>query len=156
MIEREAEITDWSRRLEGLEVTRAQIDSHEAHLARQFGSEPSVNDLIWRVLNSLLTGNPQTVKAAYIEMAHLARSEHKSPLPYLQEAAKLELAYFKGLGLVNSVRVQTVNDHLVCEQCRILEANPIPLERAISTLPVPNACRNQDGCRCWYTAVTEW
>jgi hypothetical protein len=109
MTERESQIHDWTRRLEGLGVDQTEIERHDAELAKQFGFEPPVNDVIWRVLNTVKSTDPfgSASKAAYMEMAQIVRGEGKSPLPYLQEAAKLELLEIKRSGLARFVKTQT-------------------------------------------------
>jgi len=153
--EKESQITDWAKKkLEKLGVSRSEIDKHRADLTKQFGFDPPVNDVIWRTLNSVVQRKPGSHEArrAYREMADIARSEGKSPTPYLAEAAKLELLEIKRNGFFEEVRVSTVNDELVCSKCSALEGRKIPLDEALSSLPVPNNCENDFGCRCWYVA----
>ena len=158
MTERESELSYWADRLEGLEVLRSEIDTHAADLKKQFGFEPAVNDVIWRALNSVVSNRPGSFEArrAYGEMAHIALSEGKDPRAYERQEAKLELLRIKQEGYAKSVKVMTVNDASVCKACRALERRTIPLEEALKTLPVPNVCENEDGCRCWYSEVSEF
>jgi predicted RNA-binding Zn-ribbon protein involved in translation (DUF1610 family) len=152
MTEREAALTDWASRLENLGVSRTQLDHDRSELTKQFGFDPPINDIVWRTLNSIVTKSSYVgaVKFAYLEMSHLAQLEGKNSTPYIAEAAKIELLEIKESGVVKRVRTQTVNDSLVCPNCRALAKKEIDLDEAIAKLPVPNECTNANGCRCWY------
>jgi hypothetical protein len=51
------------------------------------------------------------------------------------------------------VKVTTKNDDLVFSSCRAREGVPIPIDRALEELAVPNACTSPEGCRCSYVGV---
>jgi len=151
-------VEEWLDRLEMFGITRQTFEQHREQLAKQFGSQPSVNDTVWRILNSLVarTVDHSQAKLLYNEMAYLVRGEDKDPSPYLAEAAKHELLNLKESGVVSRVRVNTVNDDIVCPKCRGLAEKTFTIEQALNDMPIPNACENEDGCRCWYSPVVDF
>ncbi|MDY6876175.1 MAG: hypothetical protein SWK90_08250 [Chloroflexota bacterium] len=151
-------VEEWLDRLGAFGITRQAFNQHREQLAEQFGFQPSVNDTVWRVLNLLVasTADHSQAKILYNEMVHLVRSEGKDPKPYLVEAAKHELLSLKESGVVSRVRVNTVNDGLVCSKCRALAEKTFTIEQALNDMPIPNACESEDGCRCWYSPVVDF
>lgn len=151
-------IEEWVNRLAEFGVTKEVFSRHRKQLSEQFGSQPSVNDIIWRVLNSLAasTTDHSQAKLVYHEMAYLVRGEGNDPKPYLAEAAKHELLDLKKSGVISRVRVQTANDSFVCAQCRALAEKVFTVEQALNDMPIPNACENENGCRCWYSSVVDF
>jgi hypothetical protein len=151
-------VEEWLDRLGAFGITRQAFDQHRERLAKQFGFRPSVNDTVWRVLNSLVAGTTDhsQAKLIYCEMARLVRGEGKDPKPYLAEAAKQELLDLKESGVISQVRVNTVNDRFVCSKCRALAEKTFTIDQALHDMPIPNACENEDGCRCWYSAVIDF
>jgi hypothetical protein len=41
-------------------------------------------------------------------------------------------------------------DFSSCEACRSLHGTTLPVDEALSTLPIPNKCTSETGCRCQY------
>jgi len=152
MTEREYQYEKWSFDIEDVGLSRQDIDFHRDALAEQFGFDPGVNDVIWRVLNSLISvGQAKaTMKKAYFHMAELARSEGKDPRPYLVEHFKIELAGFKASEVITKVAIRTMYDDETCPHCKKLEGKVLDIDEAITKLPVPNLCSSEIGCRCFY------
>lgn len=151
-------VEEWLDSLAMFDVTEQTFNRHRKQLSKQFGSQPSVNDTVWRVLNSLVasTTDHSRAKLIYSEMAHLVRGEGKDPKPYLAKAAKQELLDMKESG-ISRVCVYTSNDDLVCSKCRALARKTFTIDQALRDMPIPNACDNdEDGCRCWYSAVVDF
>ena len=163
LTQEQAEVGDWLNRVEYLGVTRKDFDRNRQELAKQFGFTPSVNDTIWRVLNSLIVPgrSHQELRFVYQEMADLVWKEGKDPKPYQAEAAKHELLEMKeGFDIFENVRVTTTtcNDDLVCPACREFAKRTFTIDEALATLPVPNGCQSEERCRCTYVIAddNEW
>jgi hypothetical protein len=151
----EAAISSWLSRLAQFGVTQQAFDRHRKALSKQFGFQAPVNDTVWRILNSLVrpSRSRQDLKAIYLYMANLIIEEGKDPKPYLAEAARHELLDLKESGVVSKVKVSTCNDDSVCSACRKLEKKTFTINEALAKMPIPNACQNPSGCRCWYIAA---
>jgi len=123
---------------------------------KKFGQEPSGNDIVWRALNSLKLHphDYQNLRFAQIDMANLLRQEGKDATVHLQEAAKYKLLELKEEGY-KKVKIVNRNDSLVCDKCRSLEGKEFTIDEALSSLPVPNYCISEDGCRCHYQPVID-
>ena len=76
LTEEENFISAWVHRLEGYGITLKQFQVERQKLSKQFGSQASPNDTVWRILNTLVTKDAGT---AYYLMAALAREENISP-----------------------------------------------------------------------------
>jgi hypothetical protein len=149
----EAAIDDWLKQVDHLHVTRKAFDRQRQKLGEQFGSTPSVNDTAWRILNNLLMTRQRhhDQQLIYLEMARIVRAEGKRDFrPYLAEAAKHELLELKEGGFFDRVTVTTCNDEHVCRACRALTRETFTIDEALATLPVPNNCQSEEGCRCGY------
>jgi predicted RNA-binding Zn-ribbon protein involved in translation (DUF1610 family) len=153
----QAETDDWLKRLEYLGVTRKDFDRHQQELAKQFGLKPVVNDTVWRILNSRIasTRSHQDLRLIYQEMAHLVETEGKDSKPYNVEARKHELLEIREGGFWNRATIQTANDDLVCPACRKLAKKTCSIDEALQTLPIPNLCQSERGCRCSYGIDTD-
>ena len=81
LTQEQAEVGDWLNRVEYLGIARQHFDRHRQELAKQFGFAPSVNDTIWRVLNSLIVPgrSHQELRFVYQEMADFVCKEGKDP-----------------------------------------------------------------------------
>ena len=152
----QAEIQDWLKQLQYLDVTRKEFDRHQKQLSKQFGQKPAVNDTVWRILNSRVasTRDHHILLQVYSEMARLVEKEGKDPKPYYAKVSRHELLEIKEGGLYEKVRVQTCNDDHVCSACRELAKRTFTIEEALATLPVPNGCQSETGCRCFYEPVS--
>ncbi len=157
----EAAVRDWLRYLEQFRITRRDFDRHQAELTQQFGQQASVNDTVWRILNSLIveTRNPHTLQGVYREMARLANQEGKDPKPYDVERVRLELTDLKWQG-VKTVRIvgsgYRVDDPGACPACQALWGKKYTIEEALAQMPIPTQCENPDGCRCEYVSEGDW
>ena len=150
----EREIKYWANRLR---ISRGQLERQRASLAKEWGSQPSVNDAVWRILNERVVKvrDLQDRKILYLEMSMVARDEGKDPQPYLAESAKCELLDMKESSWIKKVQVETCNDDEVCPACKKLAAKPIPIDKALAELPIPKLCQNEEGCRCWYNGIVD-
>ena len=148
---------DWLKRLEYLGITRKEFERHRQQLAKQFGFEPAINDTVWRILNNRIasTQSHQDLRLVYQEMARLVKMEGKDPTPYSAKARTQELLEIKEGGLWNRVTIHTANDDLVCPACRELAKKTFPIDEALRTLPIPNLCQSERGCRCSYGIDTD-
>ncbi len=89
--EEQATIMDWLVHLELFGITRKDFDKHRQELSKQFGGQASVNDTLWRILNTLVVDyakDDAALEQVYREMAKLVSSEGKDPTQYLVEAEK--------------------------------------------------------------------
>lgn len=124
-VQEERAIDNWMKRLGSLGVTRRSFDHHRKELARQLGFTPSVNDTIWRILNSFITSGQDHQHLSFVdqEMVYHASLEGKNPKPYQAEAARHQLLAMKEYLLpeFQKVTISTCNDGNVCSACRELE-----------------------------------
>lgn len=67
-----------------------------------------------------------------------------------QQDARNTLLCYKSEG-VTHVKTLTCNDQHVCSECRKLSGQSIPIDKALSQMPIPHVCTSEMGCRCWYT-----
>jgi len=148
----DADIADWLERVQQLGITRSDFNHKRQKLSDRFGKKASVNDTAWGILNELIVSmkKRENQKIIYLEMAHIAIIEGKDPTKYLAEAAKQDLFGYKALG-IRRVKVYTTNDNEVCENCRKMSNKTYDIDQAIKDLPIPNNCKGNDFCRCWYS-----
>lgn len=93
--EEQAQIMDWMARLEVLGVSSRDFQEHRRNLSEQFGHPASINDTIWRILNSLVVqyaNDRSALEHIYREMAALVSSEGKDPTQYLQQAESVRVS----------------------------------------------------------------
>jgi hypothetical protein len=159
MTEKESELTDAALRLEGMGVTRADLDKHRAELAKKFGVDPSVRDILWLTLNVVVSksrGDPTKARFAYQEMASMEHWEGHDCRHFLARALEIELREdYKGTS-IKEVTIRTTEDDEVCPKCRALSGRRLSIEEALATLPLPNECEEKTGwCRCSYVAVID-
>lgn len=144
LTDQDKKIEYWLERLTKYKITKKEYDKERRALRKQFGSDPSVNDVLWRLLNIVASKD----KRAYLDMKSLALDEERDPTPYLEEFHKRELMETKQMGITH-VDVYTRNDDIVCDVCKELTKKFIPIDEAIRELPIPRKCKG-DFCRCWY------
>ncbi|KAA3643862.1 MAG: hypothetical protein DWQ07_17250 [Chloroflexi bacterium] len=79
---------DWLENLKALGVNAKHFENAEKALTRNFGSPPSINDIVWRILNEMAVGKSDKFsrELAYWKMAWLAAQEGKDFRPYFKEA----------------------------------------------------------------------
>jgi len=137
-------------RLGRFDISPSLFQEHRKALSQQFGFEASLNDIIWRCLNSALMKARiwHDRRMLYLEMERLVSLEGKDSRPYLREAAKCKLYELKEAGYI-TVKTRTCNDNIVCPSCKRMVEQVFSLAYALRELPIPNRCQN-DRCRCWY------
>jgi len=151
MTDEDATIKDWLTKLQGTGIDQATFDRKRQQLSKKLRHTASVNDTLWSLLNEAIP-KADHVDQIYFFMADLARSEGKNPNTYLADAAKHRLLEYKKEG-VTHVNILTANDKHVCQACRKLATEPIPIDQALKKLPIPHSCKSKDGCRCGYVAA---
>ena len=112
--EEQATIMDWLARLEAFGVTRREFDKQRDQLSKQFGAPATVNDTLWRILNSLILNfarNNALLEQVYREMASLVTSEGKDPTQYLIEAENVSRRH-QGVSTAPQKQVFMGNDEL--------------------------------------------
>jgi hypothetical protein len=158
MTHEEANLQDWLQRgsIEFLGITRQVYEKHRKALAKEFGFEPSPNDVRWRILNSMVgaTRDYNDLKFIYLELGHIASEEGKDTTPYITEALRCELLAIKAnMGdWTYRIHIHTSNDHLVCSACREAAEKSYSIEEALEHMPIPSLCQSEHGCRCTYSA----
>ncbi len=154
--EQEAEIDHVLKQLERFGIDKIQFEKHYQTLSKKTGKQASVNDTVWRILNELVgeAQNYFTKKQIYFEMARFSRMEGRDTKPYIVEAARMELLEIMESGL-EKVQINNVNDDHVCEACRAVEGKTFTISEALSDMPIPNLCQNQE-CRCGYVSIFEF
>jgi len=88
----EAMIIDWLARLEIFGIARKDFDIYMSDPSKQFGSQASVTDTLWRILNQLVRRSARDahmLEQVYREMAGLASSEGRDPTAFLIEAERI-------------------------------------------------------------------
>jgi tetratricopeptide (TPR) repeat protein len=84
-------IEEWLAYLKSLGVSRNDFEKHRQELSDVAGYKASINDTLWRILNSLVSkypGDHKKLFLIYSEMAELVASEWKDPTIYLEQAAR--------------------------------------------------------------------
>ena len=151
----EIDIQEWLNRLSFLDLSRKQFDENRKSLSIQLGHEVPVREVIWRILyQSLSTPDHARLSAVYHTLAGLAKEEEKDPKEFIRLALQHGLLNIKDGGFYEKITIHTMNDQSVCPGCRELNGKCIDLEQALKELPVPSACTNESGCRCFYTPHT--
>lgn len=92
--EEQAQIMDWMTRLEVLGVSSRDFQTHHRNLSKQFGHSASINDTVWRILNSLVVqyaNDKSALEHIYREMAAVVSSEGKDPTQYLEQAESVRV-----------------------------------------------------------------
>ena len=145
---------DWLNYLSPLNVSTGDFDHAKAQLAQQFGHEPGFFDVVWRILNNVVTaGRPiADLETAYREMSRVASFEKKDPRPYLAQAltTSLQAIKLRGAKRVSISCYAGEPDFSTCEACRSLHGTRLTVDEALATLPIPNKCSSDTGCRCEY------
>lgn len=157
MVEFDALREDWLTYLTPLNISKKHFDDATSQLTQQFGRPPGFYDVVWRLLNNLVATSRSfsDVENAYREMARVASFEQKDPSPYLAQALMTSLKAMKIRG-VKQVIISCYAgdpDFSTCEACRSLYGKKLTLDEALATLPIPNKCTNDTGCRCEYMPV---
>lgn len=80
------------------------------------------------------------------------KDKRKSVSNATKRDARKALLKYKREG-VTHVKTLTCNDSHVCSECRKLSGRVIPIDKALSQMPIPHVCTSEMGCRCWYTAA---
>lgn len=145
-----------NRRLFDYEITREEFNQIREELSKEFGLIASVNDTLWRILNSINTPDKsyQDRKFIYMAMDDILRGEGKSSNEILAKVCEMELLGNKelseNLGINLVVKSKTVNDSYVCDECKKLSEETFTIDEALETMPIPHRCTN-DVCRCYWT-----
>ena len=90
--EDQAQTIDWLGRLEAYGIAQKDFDKTRKQLSRQFGGPASVNDTVWRILNSLVAefaSDAYTLEGVYRLQSALLSSEGKDPTSTLVEAERV-------------------------------------------------------------------
>jgi hypothetical protein len=148
---------DMIKSLEEYGINKSKFMKHQATLREEFGSEPSLNDVAWRILNMAITQakDRSDVKMINQRMASIAASEGKDPKPYLIQARRQELLSYKGLG-VRKVQISAIQHRDSCEYCKSMDGKVMSLEEALSKMPLPGDCTASSGCSCMYIIADEY
>lgn len=150
--EEEKDIRYWLGRVEDLGITRKMFNEEREKLSEQFGSRASINDTAWRILNNINTPDKsyQDRKFIYLAMEYILFIEDKDTKSMRMKVNKMELLNLKEAG-TEKVHIHTVNDDLVCDECKKLSKMVFTIDKALKTMPIPNKCKNEQ-CRCSYSA----
>lgn len=156
-------ISRWLYILASFGVTDRTLTKERERLSKQYGFEAPVRDVIWRILNGLISGQRELLEQEriYCLMAAFIEEEGKDPSGFIQqamgirrEAVKAEVLGFKRnlSGFKTRVRINTANDNLVCNTCREAASRTYSIDEFLEQMPIPDKCENSRGCRCWVTA----
>ena len=152
-----------ARAVDGLSkngATRAEFEANRQALAESYGFDPSLPDVLWRVMNSRIATlrDPHELKMHYFQMGLILHGEGKDPRRMLQESRRWELeGYKRGLGRPAKVKIIAIPEDS-CEACLALHRQTLTVAEALasSLLPVATCthAKNAGGfgwCRCWYS-----
>lgn len=122
------------------------------------------NDKKWEELNKALLeamkrGDFDQMSQQYNDMAFLLAEEGKDARRLLQERNKCTLLNFKELK-IEKAEISSARDEHVCKYCSSLEGKILPIDEALSTMPIPGKCTHKEWisrkmitCRCLYLPV---
>jgi len=175
--EDEARIQDNLWHLQWFRLTRLDFDKCRAELSGEFGVIASVNDTVWRLLNTqvAMSNRADVLEQAYKEMARIATEEGKDPQPYLDEANRMtkvrinqgtheafthEMAEMQSrsndayyMKYVKGIGIRTCNDDHVCPACREIASRIWPIDQ-VPELPYEK-CTSKTGCRCGISTIID-
>ena len=81
-----------------------------------------------------------------------AYMDGRDTLHYQQEWSVAELLQLRDSG-ARKVRILTSADDRTCPGCKQAARSSMSIDDAMATLPIPNACTSEEGCRCvWIDA----
>jgi len=142
-----------NRTLLDFEITRQNFNSTRQRLSKEFSLRASVNDTVWRILNTINTPDRsyQNRKFIYLAMEEILRSEGKNTNDIMAKVHKMDLLEMKELnknsGIKMVAKIHTANDEFVCDECRKLSEKVFTVDEALKTMPIPHRCTNEN-CRC--------
>jgi len=150
----------WINKLNNQGATEALFENARKSLADQFGFEPSLNDSVWRLMNSLVPKQTDShdLFQLYILMGEFVSAEGKDPTPYIKQANGIReietrnqlLKYKKDFEQIYKCRINihTANDEHVCENCNENSKKQYEISDFLERLPIPRECTSNHGCRC--------
>jgi hypothetical protein len=153
----------WLRPLDQFGATEEKFSQARADLTKQFGTEASIRDSIWRTMNLLVAESRATEKLEriYLLMGQFVAEEGKDPSPYVEQAMEVKSSSIRRevtrlSRLIDetefTVTIHTCNDEYVCESCRKAAQRNYGNEEFLELLPIPTVCTSSHGCRCWINA----
>lgn len=149
-------VNKWVDSLSYYGITGQDYQKAEEQLSKQFGFKVKPNDVIWSILNELVTKQKDwhSLKMLYFKMALFLNDEGKDSFDMLAEAAKCELMNYKEINFVQKVAISSARG---CEECKKTDGQTFTLEEAFKIMPIPNRkctfrfSENQPPfCRCRY------
>ena len=155
--EDDAQTLDWLRYLDRFGITRQKFDSFRKELSNKFKTQASVHDTDWYILNAWVASNPniRRTKFAYYEMARLASQEGIDEKPYIEQALRSQLIFYKTRGVI-FVWVENYEElpnYSTCPQCAELHGKRFSIDEALDKMPIPRSCTSES-CRCTYEPDT--
>lgn len=137
----------------------AEFEVNRQALAKSHGFEPSLPDVLWRVMNSRIPTlrDPHELKMHHFLMAMILHGEGKDPRRMKQESIRWALEDFKR-GAGNSARVEVITcGEDSCEACRALARRKLTVGAALANPSslVANCTKDENAggfgwCRCDY------
>lgn len=157
----DAQVYDWKRDLEYMAPNiNKLVDETKIELTKRFGTKPSARDLIWGVLNKLVLAkkDPRDISNIYYFMYRflLQEGKKKRALDLLKLSKKMELISYKESGYIRAVKFTNENDDLVCDTCKKLNNELMPLSEAIKNTPIPVVECENENCRCSLYPISDF
>jgi len=172
--EDEKDIFDWLNgyNIQEIGITRDLFNKTRQELSKQFGFLASPNDTFWRLLNVVNTPDKsyRVRRLIYLSKAHILELEGKSNDEVLAQAREMEILegketneelakkfrkellemkkLIKDSGIEMSVKINTCNDELVCDECKKASKVVYTIDEVLDAMPIPHNCTNTS-CRCW-------
>ena len=169
----------WLRTLNHYGANEELFVKNSDELSKEFGFPASVNDVLWRMMNTL-TSNQESLldlELLYRHMGNFLDGEGKDPTPLYRQAAEVRIdiaenknkqtrAQIKGQlkklrrsmmresDIPHALYIFNCNDHLVCKKCRSVEGKNLFYNiEEIDNFEIPY-CTAEYGCRCWASWTT--
>jgi hypothetical protein len=143
----------------GVEFSNYRIKEKE--LTQKFGKVAPPGDIIWGLYSDLIlehVSNYWSLHLIYYDQAQFLFKEGRNSFPIMKLSLEMNLLALKSEGIEN-VKVHT--DRIdYPELCRKLNGMTLPINEALSTMPIPiKECsqlfydENRNFCRCPYMPV---
>lgn len=146
--------------LKRFNFTDNQYKESEKILNKRFGHKPNYNDVIWHLCNKEIIENRNDydiLRLLYYKMAQFLNKRGKEFFHLLQQSKKMELLYFKKMGMDE---VEIISCY--CSFCQKLNGKIFKINDALKQMPLPHKeCTNilydkkRGFCTCSYNFSNE-
>lgn len=151
----------WLQSLSSYGISETDYEREKGQLSKKFGHEAKDRDVIWSLFNRLITTKRDLhiLKMIHYEMALFLDEENRDFKPLLEQAAKMDLLYYKQLNVLK-VEILSAGAGNSCEACQKQHGKVYTIEEALRLMPIPykDCTRTLNSerkgfCRCKYVAA---